>query len=148
MFWGYYPWLLALALWANAVSWMLRGERGRTSAAGYDRSSGGRGMTDERSADLVIALALNHHLVISDNVPFDHLAQFLARVGRWLIIEFVPKEDPQLQKLLTWRKDIFAEYSEKAFEEAFQRFYTFRRTSILHDKGRKLYLMESVSSES
>ena len=97
-------------------------------------------------ADLVMALALIHHLVISNNVPFDHLARFLARLGRWLIIEFVPKDDPQTQKLLAWRKDIFAEYSEQAFEEAFRRFYTIRRASVLPDTGRKLYLMERNAS--
>src|SRR5919109_2075597 len=42
-------------------------------------------------ADLVLALALIHHLAISNNVPLPQLAAFFAESGQWLVIEFVPK---------------------------------------------------------
>jgi hypothetical protein len=42
-------------------------------------------------AGTVMALALVHHLAISNNVPLDVLARFLAAAGTYLIIEFVPK---------------------------------------------------------
>jgi hypothetical protein len=47
--------------------------------------------------DVVLALALIHHLAISNNVPFDRLSDFLAELGKWLIVEFVPKTDSQVQ---------------------------------------------------
>ena len=74
---------------------------------------------DRGPADTVIALALIHHLAISNNVPLDRLAQFFARAGRHLIIEFVPKNDSQVQRLLATREDVFPSYHKAGFEQAF-----------------------------
>jgi ribosomal protein L11 methylase PrmA len=114
-----------------------------TPGIGWDLRE--RASIQERGpADLVMALALIHHMVVSNNVPFDSFARFLSALGRWLIIEFVPKEDPQVRKLLAWRKDIFAEYDEQIFEEAFRQVYTIRKASTLPGSGRRLYLMEKT----
>ena len=69
--------------------------------------------------DLVMALALIHHLAISNNLPLDRVGEFFAKAGEWLIIEFVPKDDSQVQRLLSSRKDIFPEYNEAGFESSF-----------------------------
>ncbi len=76
-------------------------------------------LLDRGPADTVIALALIHHLAISNNVPLDRLAQFFARAGRHLIIEFVPKNDSQVQRLLATREDVFPSYHKAGFEQAF-----------------------------
>ena len=55
-------------------------------------------------ADMVFALALIHHLAISNNLPFTHIADFLSRICRYLVIEYVPKEDSQVQRLLRTRR--------------------------------------------
>jgi hypothetical protein len=98
-------------------------------------------------ADAVLALALIHHLAIANNVPFENLARFLARLGRWLIIEFVPKEDPQAQKLLAWREDIFEGYKRESFEAVFGRHYRIRESVEVTATGRTLYLMERGPEE-
>lgn len=69
--------------------------------------------------DAVLALALVHHLAIGNNVPLVGVARMLARLGRQVIVEWVPKEDPQVQRLLRAREDIFPDYRESAFVEAF-----------------------------
>ena len=66
--------------------------------------------------DLVLALALIHHLCISGNIPFDKVASYFCQFAEWLIIEFVPKEDPKVQILLLNREDIFSDYSQENFE--------------------------------
>ncbi|MFH1524179.1 MAG: class I SAM-dependent methyltransferase, partial [Chloroflexota bacterium] len=68
--------------------------------------------------DAVLALALVHHLAISNNVPLERVAEFFAKCGKWLIVEFVPKSDSQVQKLLRSRKDIFGEYTRAGFEKS------------------------------
>jgi len=93
-------------------------------------------------ADTVLALALIHHLAISNNVPFDRLARFFASVCSSLIIEFVPKGDSQVQKLLTTREDVFGNYNEDAFEKAFSEFFELKRRVGLTDSKRTLYLMQ------
>lgn len=93
-------------------------------------------------ADMVMALALIHHLAISNNVPLPSVAEFFGRLGRWLIIEFVPKEDSQVQRLLASRLDIFDQYHKAGFEAAFEQVYTIRAAREIPESKRTLYLME------
>ncbi len=93
-------------------------------------------------ADAVLALALIHHLAISNNVPLTGLAQFFRDTGRWVIIEFVPKSDSQVQRLLQSRKDIFPHYTEPDFEAAFEKYFALREKAPIQDSERTLYLLE------
>lgn len=92
-------------------------------------------------ADTVMALALVHHLAIGNNVPLDAVARLLARMGRSLIIELVPKEDVQVQRLLRNREDIFPEYTRDGFERAFARHFAILETRPVSDSPRVLYAM-------
>ncbi len=96
-------------------------------------------------ADLVLALALIHHLAISNNVPFDRLADFFAGAGRWLVIEFVPKSDSQVRRLLSTRQDIFPDYDFETFEEVFSTRFKIHRCEAVQDSERRLYLMERLT---
>ena len=91
-------------------------------------------------ADLVMALGLVHHLAISNNVPLGRVAAYLARLGRRLIIEFVPKEDSQVRKLLATREDIFADYDTAGLERALARHFTIERKTAIPGTARTLYL--------
>ncbi len=93
-------------------------------------------------AELVMALALVHHLAISNNVPLESVAEFFAQAGHWLIVEFVPKSDSQVQKLLRSRKDIFPDYSREGFERAFGQYFRIDQAVPLRQSERWLYLME------
>ncbi len=95
-------------------------------------------------ADMVLALALVHHLAISNNVPLLQLADFLATWGKWLVIEFVPKSDSQVQKLLVSREDIFPTYNLEGFEAAFKQRFNLREAVQVQESERVLYLMESL----
>jgi hypothetical protein len=97
----------------------------------------------ERSpADVLMALALIHHLTISNNVPLPMLADYLHHLGHRLIIEWVPKDDSQVQKLLASRKDIFPTYHQAGFEAAFDEFFTISEKIPIQDSSRVLYLMQ------
>jgi hypothetical protein len=90
--------------------------------------------------DLVMSLALIHHLAISNNLPLTFIAEFFQKIGNWLIIEFVPKQDSQVQRLLSSRKDIFPAYNEKDFEEVFQSRFKLVRKENIEGTERTLYL--------
>ena len=94
-------------------------------------------------ADVIMALALVHHLAIGRNLPLDRIAGFLSRLGRALIIEFVPKADAQVQRLLRNREDIFPGYTVEGFEEAFRRHFRIENMQPVADSGRTVYLMTS-----
>ena len=95
---------------------------------------------DRGPVDLVMALALIHHMAISNNLPFDRLAEFFSGIGNWLIIEFVPKEDSQVQRLLSSRKDIFPGYNEVEFEKVFLGRFEMIRKEPIEGTKRILYL--------
>jgi hypothetical protein len=97
---------------------------------------------ERRPADTVLALALVHHLAISNNVPLDRIADFLAKLCRWLIIEFVPKSDPKVQRLLSTREDIFPNYTRQGFENEFDGLFAIKRSEQIRNSQRILYLME------
>lgn len=98
-------------------------------------------------ADAALALALVHHLAIGNNLPLGSIAAFLCRICRWLVIEFVPKEDSQVKRLLASRKDIFPDYRQEAFEAEFGQHFTIRRAAQIQDSLRTLYLMRSRKLE-
>lgn len=93
-------------------------------------------------ADTVLALALVHHLAVGNNVPLDRIAECLSRMGRHLIIEFVPKTDSQVQRLLAHREDVFADYTQNGFERAFAAHFRIRHAESIGGSHRVLYLME------
>lgn len=74
--------------------------------------------------NLVLALALIHHIAISNNVPLEQVAEYLSTLGHFLLIEFVPKEDSQVEKLLATRQDIFENYNLEGFTAAFEQYFT------------------------
>ncbi len=93
-------------------------------------------------ADAVLALALIHHLAIGNNVPLPQLASFFARICRWLIIEFVPKSDPQVGKLLQVRTDIFPGYDQDNFLMAFGSKFDLLSMEVIADSDRSLFLFK------
>ena len=92
--------------------------------------------------DLTLALALVHHLCISNNLPLPLLADFFGSVAKTLLIEFVPKEDEQVKKLLVSRKDVFDDYTSLHFEKAFLKYYEKADELQLPGSGRILYLFK------
>ena len=102
-------------------------------------------LAERGRATAIFALALEHHLAISNNVPLERLARFLARLGDWLLIEFIPKEDPQVQRLLVSREDIFEEYHREGFEAAFGSHFEIVRSDPAGDSSRLLYRMKTLT---
>jgi hypothetical protein len=93
-------------------------------------------------ADAVMALALLHHLTISNNLPLDKIAQLFHQICKVLIIEFVPKSDSQVRLLLARRKDTFPDYTRENFEEAFSRYFVVDRCDAIETTERVLYWMQ------
>ena len=92
-------------------------------------------------ADGLLALALVHHLAIGHNLPLERIAGFFARLGRTLVIEFVPKSDSQVQRMLRSRPDIFPAYTREGFEAAFATAFAIDAVHPVAGSERLLYLM-------
>jgi len=92
--------------------------------------------------DLVMALALIHHLAIANNVPLVNVASYFKDLGKYLVIEFVPKEDSQVKRLLASRQDIFPDYTLAGFRQAFEQFFSVLNESPVEGSRRTLFLMK------
>ncbi|MBK8088641.1 MAG: SAM-dependent methyltransferase [Chitinophagaceae bacterium] len=89
--------------------------------------------------DVGFALALIHHLAIGKNLSFEQLAVFFAESCSQLVIEFVPKEDPKVKEMLTWRKDIFENYTEDHFQTVFENQFELKTKIPVPGSVRVLY---------
>ena len=78
---------------------------------------------DRAGCDLAMCLAVIHHLCIGNNLPLDFVADLFASVADNVILEFVPKEDSQVQRLLSAREDIFPDYDLDHCIAAFARHF-------------------------
>ena len=78
---------------------------------------------DRAKCDLAAGLALIHHLCIGNNVPLDKVAVMFRKLSDKAIVEFVPKEDSQVKRLLSSREDIFPDYDLGHCIEAFGKHY-------------------------
>lgn len=101
-------------------------------------------ITRINNVDLVMALALIHHLVLKNNLTFEKLAQYFCDFGKYLIIEFVDKKDSQIEKMLKNREDVFSEYNMQNFESVFKKFYNIIDKQEIKNTKRTLYLMEKI----
>lgn len=109
------------------------GVNNRERSAFFERTKG----------DLVLALALIHHLCIGKNIPLEMTAELFSRAGKKLIIEFVPKEDEKVQLMLERKEDIYRNYDEEAFEKAFSSRFTILGKKPIPGSGRTLYMMQN-----
>jgi hypothetical protein len=93
-------------------------------------------------ADVVMALGLLHHLAIGNNVPLERIASYLARLGHRLIVEFVPKEDSHVRRLMASREDLFPDYHREGFERAFGKHFALLSAQPIAGSWRWIYCLE------
>ena len=98
-------------------------------------------LADRGPADLVLALGLIHHLTLSNHVPFAMTAEFFARIGRALVIEFVPPTDSQVVGMLSRMPKAEEGYTQLAFETAYRRRFEVLESQAIAGTERTLYRM-------
>lgn len=99
-----------------------------------------KNINDRQKPDCIMMLAVIHHMAISNNLPFEKIAAWIAKLTDNLIIEFVPKADSQIQVLLATRKDIFSDYDCNHFEIAFGHFFKLKKKVPVEGSKRIMYL--------
>lgn len=95
-----------------------------------------------KNIDLALALALIHHLRITNNLPFNLQAEFFAKFSKNLIIEYVDKKDSKVQQMLSGREDIFDDYNIENFEKEYAKYFKIIQKEQIQNSNRTLYFME------
>ena len=91
--------------------------------------------------DLVLALAVLHHMLVTDGIPLDETIDLFASLSRdAAVIEFVAPADPMFRKIARGRDALYTGLTQEAFEASCARhFETVSRTGPL-EATRWLYL--------
>jgi len=97
-------------------------------------------LLDRGPADVVFALAVVHHLAIGRNVPLPKIAEMMSKIGKNIIIEFIPKSDSKVKHLLASRKDIFPNYNPESFETAMGSYFKLIKKTQISQSQRWIYL--------
>lgn len=112
-----------------------------SAALGY-RNKERSAFFDRVHAEVVSALALIHHLVLSKNIPLASLGEFFSDItGKYLLIEFVPPTDPKVLELSKARTALHP-YDIETFEKSFGDYFTTLQMHPVPGTERILYLME------
>jgi SAM-dependent methyltransferase len=96
----------------------------------------------EQRFDLVMMLAVIHHLLLMDQIPMDQIAALAARLtSRHLLLEWVPQSDPMFQVLLRGRDALYAALTVERMRASFDKYFRVVSQCDLAN-GRTLFLME------
>jgi hypothetical protein len=96
--------------------------------------------TDRVRPDLVLALAVVHHLALTNTVPFDHIVDGLADFGAPLVVELPHRDDPMAARLLARKRTgLFDHYRRERWETALGRRFDIAETETLPSGTRTLY---------
>jgi SAM-dependent methyltransferase len=99
-----------------------------------------RALADRGTPDLVLALALVHHVTIGANVPVKEFVDWLASLGAALVIEFPTREDPMVRKLLAPKREgLHPDYEIGFFERCLGEAFEVERSQRLESRTRVLY---------
>jgi hypothetical protein len=96
--------------------------------------------------DLLLCLALIHHVVISANVPMDEFITWLSDQSDQLVIEYVSRSDDKVKTLLRNKEDRYSDYSRQGLEAALGRQYQIVRQQNLESGNRHLYWCRKLST--
>jgi len=92
--------------------------------------------------DAVVALAFEHHLAIGRNVPLAQVIAWIVEFAPRGLIEFVPKGDPTIRRMLALRDLPLEDYSESSFRSLLAARARITREDRISATGRTLFAFE------
>jgi SAM-dependent methyltransferase len=125
------PLVVDLARPTPAAGW-----RNRESRSFLERAAG--------RFDLVLMLALAHHLLVTERVPLEQILDLgFDLTQRFLVLEYVGPSDAMFRRLARGRDALHADLTPQSFERSCRRrFRVVRRLGL--ENGRILYLLQKA----
>ena len=94
------------------------------------------------SPDMVLSLALLHHMRVSANIPLSLFMEWLRGLDAAVIVEFVGRDDEMFRKLISAKSEDYPDYTEENFRREVDKRFTVRDKSQLKDGNREILLLE------
>ena len=98
-----------------------------------------KGFLERANFSGMLSLAFEHHLAIAKNIPLDQVIKFLTNIAPRGLIEFVPKEDNTIKKMLSLKGDIFKDYNELNFKNILSKLSKIESEKTVSAIGRKVF---------
>ena len=93
--------------------------------------------------DLVLMLAVIHHLVVQERIPLNEIAFLMSEITKkHLIIEYVSPDDPMFRRIARGRDPLYTHLTQDFFEKVFGRYFNIQFKKNVGDACRTIYLME------
>ena len=92
--------------------------------------------------DLVMCLAVIHHIRIASNIPCDNFLSYLRSLGCRVIIEFVNRDDEMVEKLLVNKKEKYIDYNLDSFIKSSEKYFTIKDSAEVKGGKRVLFYLE------
>jgi SAM-dependent methyltransferase len=109
------------------------GWRNRETTSFLDRARG--------RFDLVLMLAVIHHMLVTERIPLEDLLDLTAELSRdYVLIEFVAPEDPMFQRIVRGRQGLYSHLTKARFEAAAAERFELIRAARIDGMHRWLYL--------
>ena len=96
-------------------------------------------ITGRGDPNLILALALIHHMVIAANIPLAEFVDWLASMNADVVIEFVTRDDPMVKTLLRNKEDKYTDYTQKNLEACLKRDFEIARVEDFPGQPRVIY---------
>jgi SAM-dependent methyltransferase len=106
-------------------------------------NSGTESIYKRGCSDVVLGLALVHHLHISNRLSFEQISLIFASFSNeYLIVEFIPIADNKVQILIKGKSINLISYNEDHFIKAISNWFLIKEAISLKGSGRRLFLLE------
>jgi hypothetical protein len=89
--------------------------------------------------DLILGLALIHHICLTNNVPIPNFLDWLVMTGARLVIEFVDRSDSMVREILERKTEPHEDYNLANFERELRRRYEILSSAPLKGGERRIY---------
>jgi FkbM family methyltransferase len=119
-----------------------------TPAVGWDnRESSALLPRLEGQFEMVMLLAVIHHLLLLEQIPLRSIVELCHRLTKkFTVVEWVPATDPMFLSLMRGRDSLYGSLSERDFVAACEGLFSIGRQEMLGN-GRILYLLNRISGE-
>jgi hypothetical protein len=103
-------------------------------------------LVDRSTPDLVLALAVVHHLVIGRNIPLASFVDWLADLDARVVLEFVPPDDPMVVALTANKKphEIHRDYTEAWLRRYLNGRFVIEQEQAVPAGGRRLFSLVPI----
>jgi len=99
----------------------------------------------KKKFDLVLALGLIHHLLITERIPLKEIFEILSEfTNKYAIMEFIPPNDEKFKQLAGYNLNLYNDYNQINFEEALKSNFKILDKHELKDNKRILYFLELI----